>query len=504
MKLQIPLFIGSALFLTALAQATETRPIASLVIENVTVLSPHKGQPDDNRDVLIVDGRIKDIISSGSNYPAESRIDGRGKVLIPGLIDSHVHLRHNPLINPRHIKDHQALHLAYRDQLPRSFLCYGYTSVIDLDFTPGRGGWPAHTAIAPAIYHCGRGVRVAGGYGPVFVPSPIATRVFPNLVFEPDHRTKWPDDLDPALYTVDAAVQRVAQSGAICLKTYVESGFGGIFDWPVPSRDTLSALSRAAHAEGLVFMIHATSAADWQRAMAGGADIIAHGLWHWQGDRRVADLTDEALAAIDAAIKKGIAVQPTLRVVEGEKGTMDWQLQDDPRLAEVSPASLLDYLRTRKGRWSKRALLDIYRKHNPHPEVAPTDLIATSVQRARNSLARLHRGGGRILFGTDTPAQDGIGNPPGLNGHLEMTGWAAAGIPLETIFRSATLDNARAFNLDHELGSIEPGKQADLVLLNTNPLEHIEAYDDIALVIVNGTPVDRRDLSAQSPVADNR
>lgn len=498
MKHQIVLSVLFSAFLAVAAQAVETRPIASLVIENVTIVSPHLNRPLVNMDVLIVDGRIKDVIRSGSDYPAAARFDGRRKFLIPGLIDSHVHLRHNPLINPRHMKRHSVLNQAYRHQLPRSFLYYGYTSVIDLDYASGKGGWLANAAIAPDIYHCGRGVRVAGGYGPVFVPPRIASRVFPNLVFEAHHKAHWPDDLDPDLYTIGAAVRRVAQSGAICLKTYVESGFGGIFDWPVPSRDTLAKLARAAHEAGLVFVVHATGAADWQRALAGGADVIAHGLWHWKGDRREADLTDEALATIDAAIRNGVAVQPTLRVVEGEKGTLDWQLLDDPRLAEVSPASLLGYLRTRQGRWSKRALDDLYRKHNPHPEVAPTDLIATSIQRARNSLATFHRGGGKLLFGTDTPAQDGIGNPPGLNGYLEMAGWAAAGIPLETILRSATLDNARAFNLDRELGSIEPGKQADLVLLNANPLEHIGAYDDIALVIVNGIPVHRRALSAQT------
>lgn len=497
MKHQVTLSVACAAFLIAAAPAEETRRAVSLVIENVTVLSPHLSQPQDNRDVLIVDGRIEAVIKNGSDYPAGSRIDGRGKFLIPGLIDSHVHLGHNPLINPRHMKNHPALHRAYRHQLPRSFLYYGYTSVIDLDYAPGRAGWLPDSDLAPDIYHCGRGVRVAGGYGPVFVPPRIATRVFPNLVFDAHNKAHWPDDLDPDLYTVDAAVRRVVQSGAICLKTYVESGFGGIFDWPVPSRNTLAALARSAHEAGLVFVVHATGAADWQRAMAGGADVIAHGLWHWKGDRREAGLTDEALAAIDTAIEKGVAMQPTLRVVEGEKGTLDWKLLDDPRLADVSPASLLGYLRTGPGRWSRRALLDLYRKHNPHPEVAPTDLIATSIQRARNSLARFHKGGGMLLFGTDTPAQDGIGNPPGLNGHLEMAGWAAAGIPLETIFRSATLDNARAFNLDRELGSIEPGKQADLVLLNANPLESVEAYDDIAVVIVNGRPVNRRDLSAR-------
>ena len=85
---------------------------------------------------------------------------------------------------------------------------------------------------------------------------------------------------------------------------------------------------------------------------------------------------------------------------------------------------------------------------------------------------------------------------PGLNGHVETTNWANVGIPLNDILSAATLTNARAFGLETELGSIELGKQADLLLLNSNPLEQIAAYDDIAVVIVDGRPIDRATLAA--------
>lgn len=498
MKRQIIKALVCILFMPQVATAAETKPAESVLIENVTVISAHLDQAQPNMDVLIRDGRIQHIIKTGADYQAEIRIDGRKKYLIPGLIDSHVHLGHNPLINRTDLKEYETIHNEYRRQLPRSFLFHGFTSVIDLDHEPARSGWPEGTELSPEIYHCGRGVRVAGGYGPAFVPPEFVHKVFPNLVYEQRHSDNWPERLNPDLYTVGEAVRRVVQSGAICLKTYSESGFGGVFDWSQPSAETLAALSKAAHQEGLVFVVHANSAADWQRAIAADADVIAHGLWHWNADRQDSQLSSEPLSAIEAAVESKVAVQPTLRVVEGESSTLDQGLMQDQRILDVLTPGIMDYLRSDKGQWSLTQLLELYRKHNPQPEIVPSVLISASIQRATDSMVTFHQSGGTLLLGTDTPAQDGTGNPPGLNGFLEMTSWAQAGIALDSIFRSATLDNARAFKLDHEIGSIEPGKQADLLLLNSNPLETVEAYNDISVVMINGRPINRGDLSARS------
>jgi imidazolonepropionase-like amidohydrolase len=100
----------------------------------------------------------------------------------------------------------------------------------------------------------------------------------------------------------------------------------------------------------------------------------------------------------------------------------------------------------------------------------------------------------RLLLGTDTPSNEGIGNPPGLNGRFEVQRWLDAGVPLPRILRAATLDNATAFRLSAELGSIEVGKRADLLLLRADPLRTITAYDAIETVILNGEPIARDSL----------
>ena len=92
----------------------------------------------------------------------------------------------------------------------------------------------------------------------------------------------------------------------------------------------------------------------------------------------------------------------------------------------------------------------------------------------------------------------GWGCPPGLSGYLEMRSWARAGISLRNIFKAATIDNAKAFGLQDELGTIEPGKRADLLLLAESPLIDISAYNTIRTIIVGGRPIDRQAMSAIS------
>jgi imidazolonepropionase-like amidohydrolase len=71
-----------------------------------------------------------------------------------------------------------------------------------------------------------------------------------------------------------------------------------------------------------------------------------------------------------------------------------------------------------------------------------------------------------------------------------------AGMSLTQIFRAATISNAREFKVDSQLGTIEPGKIANLVLLKKSPLESVDAYDSVVRVWIHGTSVPRDSLAA--------
>ena len=104
-----------------------------------------------------------------------------------------------------------------------------------------------------------------------------------------------------------------------------------------------------------------------------------------------------------------------------------------------------------------------------------------------------------LLLGSDTPSTSNTHtNPPGYNGYLEMREWHAAGVPLERILKAAaTIDNARAFQMDKTHGSIRSGKAANVLLLRKNPLKDISAYDSIERVFIGGKVFLREEFSAK-------
>jgi imidazolonepropionase-like amidohydrolase len=120
------------------------------------------------------------------------------------------------------------------------------------------------------------------------------------------------------------------------------------------------------------------------------------------------------------------------------------------------------------------------------------------MRRVRQVVAYLASKDANFVFGTDTPSSPTYGNLPGLNGYLEMRQLQKAGMSLTQIFKAATISNAREFKMGSQVGSIEPGKIANLVLMKKPPLESIDAYDSIITVWVHGKAIPRNDLAVHS------
>jgi imidazolonepropionase-like amidohydrolase len=172
----------------------------------------------------------------------------------------------------------------------------------------------------------------------------------------------------------------------------------------------------------------------------------------------------------------------------------DPSLLDDSRIAMALPPSVIAYLRSAEGVKARAALLEGYRNTSPPPGFEL--LLQATIERTRTTFRVMLHDHVPLVFGSDTPGVDGFGNPPGLNGRLELQDWADAGAPLILILKAATLDNANAFGLSKEFGSIEVGKRADLLLLKQNPLSTVSAYDSIETIFLNGEPIAREALRA--------
>jgi imidazolonepropionase-like amidohydrolase len=78
-----------------------------------------------------------------------------------------------------------------------------------------------------------------------------------------------------------------------------------------------------------------------------------------------------------------------------------------------------------------------------------------------------------------------------------MQHWFDAGVPLKQIFKAATYNNAKEFDLINSVGTISIGKTANILILNSNPFETIEAYNDIQFVLMNGKLIEREKLTSK-------
>jgi imidazolonepropionase-like amidohydrolase len=124
-----------------------------LVIQNVTLISPERASPLLHASFVIRDGRIAEIATHLVAGPRARRIDGTGQFLIPGLIDSHVHVGHSAALDDDAIDAHPELWAAYRAQVPRAYLAFGFTSVVDLDLAPATKSLLESLPTHPRLYH---------------------------------------------------------------------------------------------------------------------------------------------------------------------------------------------------------------------------------------------------------------------------------------------------------------------------------------------------------------
>jgi imidazolonepropionase-like amidohydrolase len=477
---------------------------ADLQIEHVTIVSPERGTPLRDARVRVHHGRIVDI-RRASGTTAQSRrhadlIDGSGLFLAPGLIDSHVHLGDIPGMTPEQEAQHPDIAKAARDQIPRSYLLYGFTTLIDLISTSqGMARWKSHD-IAPDAYFCG-GAALMDGYSMNYAPKPQRYQGWPYMLIEPG--TQAPDGIDPAMHTPQAVVSRMKSDGAICVKTFFERGFGGVRNLPVPRLETIREVVKAAHAAGIPVLMHANSDEAQRFGLDAGVDIMAHGLWNlYQEHSTTGEVTPGMKKILDDELARNVGLQPTMQVLYGLKDVIGASFLSDPRLPRVLPANLIDWYRSPEGQWFHVIVsqdMKLPAEASPSQiEHAANDAFASVIDRGKHATAYVIARHGRVLFGTDTPSAPTYANPPGLNGWLEMHRLIDAGETPAQIFKSATLTNAKALNLDRDIGTVQVGKRANLLLLRQDPAQTIDAYAEIVKVILNGRLLDPSELAANA------
>lgn len=273
------LLLAVTALLLSSAAAAET-----LWITNVNLVSPEKLDQVGPGSVLIRDGVIAAVErGQARRTPAGARrIDGNGYYLTPGLIDSHVHLFGVPGMSFGHVKRHKEIVQDYYRQMPRSYLYYGYTTVIDLAVSdPAVIDNFTRAPLHPDVVHCGEPLVYANGYPMAWIAPAERFEMFGNFIYDPAQAAAIPKRFRPEDHTPEAGVARIAKGGGKCVKTHYEKGFGAKRNLPVMSDAVFADVKSAAVKNGLVLVAHANSFEAQSFAVKGNADVLAHGMWHW-------------------------------------------------------------------------------------------------------------------------------------------------------------------------------------------------------------------------------
>ena len=450
MKLIFVLFVLPLLFISASAQNI-------VVVQDVTVIDMLSPTPKAGMTVVIKGDRISSLSRSSKIPKNATVVDGRGKFLIPGLWDMHVHIFNN---SQRAGTDNHEIYFPL-------LIANGVTGVRDM-WTDAedqilvrrwRDGAAAGKLLAPRI---APGSHIIDG-SPTHRPNMLS-------VATPDEARR--------------AVRAQKEAGAGFIKVY----------WRLLP-DVYAAIADESKKLGIPFAGHVPFAVSATTASNSGQKSIEHltgiletcsskedelrratnltppqvtaQLWQTHDEKKCTELF--RLFAKNRTWQMPNAVMHRMLAFRREES-----FRNDPRLKYV--------IREEAEEWSKPPV---------QPQVFTLEVRKERFDKLLATIGMMHKLGVPILAGTD------LGNPlmfAGFSLHDELELFVRAGLTPFEALKTATVNPAAYLEREKDLGTIEKGKLADLILLDADPLADIKNTTRINTVIVNGRPLDRKAL----------
>ncbi len=418
----------------------------SILIEGATLVDGTGRQPLDGASVLIEGETITTISRSAIEVDgAVTRIDGAGKFLMPGLMDLHIHLQGAVEVTPEGlVKNKNSRARAVRGL--HSYLYSGVTTIYDAGNVPDyiltlRAEERAGKIVSPRIFATGAIVTYPGSHG---------SNEWGTLV------DSWPEAI-PAL---DA---HIARKPDLLKLTFEERGWGSRPMIPKLPVDLMQKIIEYYNDRGIRTTVHTSSEYRARQAIFAGIDTLAHPII--QGP-----ITDDFARLM--SVKK-IPMVTTLTIGDNYSRLAEHpEYLDDPLYQATLTAEEIEVLKTERRKEYQARKWTAWMK------------VMTTI--AQENVRKINEAGGILVAGTDQTTG------PALHRELELL--ADAGIPAADIVRIATLNGAIFLGKERQLGSIEEGKMADLVLLSADPTKNISNAKKILQVIKGGQIVDRSRL----------
>jgi imidazolonepropionase-like amidohydrolase len=421
------LFVGACALAMVGALASAACAETVFVQAGKLLADPATGKVETAKTVVLENGKVARIVDGYVAEPGGKVVDLKDSFVLPGLIDSHVHLtgQQGPTSRLDNVTQSPADEAMVGAGYARKTLMAGFTTVADLGATNQaifalRDGIKRGDVPGPRIIAAGSAVSVHGGHGDVNGYSEEVMHVL-----RPTSVCSGPDDCRRAVREqvwLGADIIKITATGGVLSNT--AAGLNQQF-----SDAELQAIVETAHRMGRKVTAHAHGVDGINSFLKAGGDSIEHGTY----------LDADSIALFK---KNGAYLVPTLMA-----GDFVYRIASGPNnfLTPAQTAKALD---------------------------AGPKMLAMA--------RRAHDGGVKIAFGTDT----------GVSAHGDNAGEFAllvkAGLtPLEAI-QAATVNAADHFSLSSEIGSLTPGKAADLIAVKGDPLADVTLLQHVTSVIKGG------------------
>jgi hypothetical protein len=416
-----------------LAGRLGTRP-SSLVFEHAAVFDSARATILPKTTVVVANGRIAAVGPDGSVAvpPGATVVDGSGKTLLPGLWDMHAHLSPGDGLLD---------------------IANGVTTVRDLGNDPDvlagiKKGFDAGTAVGPRVVLAG----LVDGSGPY--SGPIKNKV---------------DDEAQAT----AAVDDYARRGYVQIKIYSSI-----------KPELMPVIARLAHARGMRVSGHVPAFMTAEQFVRGGADEIQHANFLMLNFLFDVVQDTRTPARFTAVAEHGVEIDPSqervrafLALLKEHKTVLDptlvaFETMFVGKKGEISPT--FSEIAGRMPPQVRRSFLSGSLPIPPGKE--------SRYRESYRSMLRMVK----AAYDAGIPIVAGTDDLPGFTLARELELYVEAGIPAPEVLRIATLGGARVMKMDGDYGSIEPGKAADLVLIDGDPAVRIADVRKASIVVKGG------------------
>ena len=438
MRIMRPLVVASLIFLLALAPSTSAQdPVVAF--ERVSVIPMDRERVIADQTVVVRGGRITAVGAAGQvTVPAgATRIDGRGRFLIPALAEMHAHIPGGQTSAPA-------------ERVLFMYVANGIGTIRSML------GDPAHFR--------------------------LRERVMRGEIVGPTMYLSGPSFNGQTAATPGAAAARAAEQK--------KAGYDLLKIHPGVPRRAFDALAAAADRAGIRFAGHVPADVGLERALEAKYSTIDHLDGYVEalarpgapasenfGVNLMAHIDETRIPALVAATKAaGTWNVPTQVLLEHWYGPADVDtMRNWPEIRYASPAEVNQWIAT---------------KRQNMQEVSAADRQRFITVR-RRLIKALHDGGAGLLLGSDAPQ---VWNVPGFSIHRELATYVAAGLTPYQALATGTRNVAVHTNTLDRSGTIETGKRADLVLLEGNPVQDIGNTSRIAGVMIGGRWLAKADI----------